>query len=139
MIGFFFHLLLFPVSCNSFCTYLFSTCLFDVSQAIIFVVFFFNKISTINKKKKKKMEKLDSSLKSGFFIGYVLSSVSIITVFMSCCVPWASLNKRKRNKIMMNTPMMTSFDGKAREEDKRSQRAGIPIRLSFHHFFFLSF
>jgi hypothetical protein len=36
----------------------------------------------------------------------------------------------------MNTPMMTSFDGKAREEDKRSQRAGIPIRLSFHHFFF---
>jgi interleukin-1 receptor-associated kinase 1 len=84
-------------------------------------------------------KKLDSSFKSGFATGYAFSAVSILAIFMSCCVPWASLNKRKRNKIMMNTPMMTSFDGKAREEDKRSQRAGIPIRLSFHHFFFLSF
>jgi interleukin-1 receptor-associated kinase 1 len=81
-------------------------------------------------------KKLDSSFKSGFATGYAFSAVSILAIFMSCCVPWASLNKRKRNKIMMNTPMITSFDGKAREEDKRSQRAGIPIRLSFHHFFF---
>jgi interleukin-1 receptor-associated kinase 1 len=28
---------------------------------------------------------------------------------MSCCVPWARLNKRRRNKIMMKTPMMTSL------------------------------
>jgi hypothetical protein len=28
------------------------------------------------------------------------------------------------------------FDGKAREEEKRSQRAGIPIRFSFHHHIF---
>eukprot|EP00258_Populus_trichocarpa_P032363 XP_024448382.1 probably inactive leucine-rich repeat receptor-like protein kinase At5g48380 isoform X2 [Populus trichocarpa] len=54
-------------------------------------------------------KKLDSSFKSGFATGYAFSSVSILAIFMSCCVPWARLNKRKRNKIMMKTPMMTSL------------------------------
>ena len=53
--------------------------------------------------------KLDSSFKSGLVIGYVFSSVSIFTIFLSYCVPWARLNKRKRNKMTMKTPMMASL------------------------------
>ena len=44
-------------------------------------------------------KKLISSLKSGFLIGYVFSSVSILTIFMSYCVPWARLMKRKGNEV----------------------------------------
>ncbi|XP_011013755.1 PREDICTED: probably inactive leucine-rich repeat receptor-like protein kinase At5g48380 [Populus euphratica] len=64
-------------------------------------------------------KKLDSSLKSGFLIGYVFFSVSIITIFMSCCVPWARLLKRKGNEVMMKTPMMTSL--MERQEKKRKE------------------
>ncbi|KAL9342839.1 hypothetical protein Peur_063270 [Populus x canadensis] len=64
-------------------------------------------------------KKLISSLKSGFLIGYVFSSVSIITIFMSYCVPWARLNKRKGNEVMMKTPMMTSL--MERQEKKRKE------------------
>ncbi|KAJ6420413.1 hypothetical protein OIU84_027869 [Salix udensis] len=53
--------------------------------------------------------KLDSSFKSGLVIGYVFSSVSIFTIFLSYCVPWARLNKRKRNKMTMKTPLMASL------------------------------
>ncbi|KAJ6958895.1 hypothetical protein NC653_037228 [Populus alba x Populus x berolinensis] len=64
-------------------------------------------------------KKLISSLKSGFVIGYVFSSVSVITIFMSYCVPWASLMKRKGNEVMMKTPMMTSL--MERQEMKRKE------------------
>ncbi|KAJ6859745.1 inactive receptor kinase RLK902 [Populus alba x Populus x berolinensis] len=64
-------------------------------------------------------KKLLSSLKSGFVIGYVFSSVSIITIFMSYCVPWASLIKRKGNEVTMKTPMMTSL--MERQEKKRKE------------------
>ncbi|KAG6741210.1 hypothetical protein POTOM_054442 [Populus tomentosa] len=64
-------------------------------------------------------KKLISSLKSGFVIGYVFSSVSIITIFMSYCVPWARLMKRKGNEVMMKTPMMTSL--MERQEKKRKE------------------
>ncbi|KAG5226292.1 inactive leucine-rich repeat receptor protein [Salix suchowensis] len=53
--------------------------------------------------------KLDSSFKSGLVIGYVFSSVSIFTIFLFYCVPWARLNKRKRNKMTMKTPLMASL------------------------------
>ncbi|KAF9663084.1 hypothetical protein SADUNF_Sadunf17G0001700 [Salix dunnii] len=53
--------------------------------------------------------KLDSSFRSGLEIGYVFSSVSIFTIFLSYCVPWARLNKRTRNKMTMKTPMMASL------------------------------
>ena len=53
--------------------------------------------------------KMDSSFKSGLVIGYVFSSVSIFTIFLSYCVPWARLNKRKGTKEMMKTPMMASL------------------------------
>ncbi|KAJ6958892.1 inactive leucine-rich repeat receptor-like protein kinase [Populus alba x Populus x berolinensis] len=64
-------------------------------------------------------KKLISSLKSGFVIGYVFSSVSFITIFMSYCVPWARLMKRKGNDVMMKTPMMTSL--MERQEKKRKE------------------
>ncbi|XP_061946929.1 probably inactive leucine-rich repeat receptor-like protein kinase At5g48380 [Populus nigra] len=64
-------------------------------------------------------KKLDSSLKSGFLIGYVFSSVSIITIFMSYCVPWARLIKRKGKEVTMKTPMMTSL--MERQEMKRKE------------------
>jgi hypothetical protein len=64
-------------------------------------------------------KKLISSLKSGFLIGYVFSSVSIITIFMSYCVPWARLNKRKGNGVMIKQPMMTSL--MERQEKKRKE------------------
>ena len=64
-------------------------------------------------------KKLDSSFKSGFATGYAFSAVSILAIFMSCCVPWARLNKRRRNKIMMKTPMMTSL--MERQEKKRKE------------------
>jgi hypothetical protein len=82
-------------------------------------------------------KKLDSSLKSGFLIGYVFSSVSIITIFMSCCVPWARLLERKGKEVMMKTPMMTSL--MERQEKKRKEanvQVYIPIRFSFHHHIF---
>ncbi|KAG6741225.1 hypothetical protein POTOM_054458 [Populus tomentosa] len=63
--------------------------------------------------------KVDSSFKSGFVIGYVFSAVSILTIYLSYCVPWARLNKRKRNKVMMKTPMMTSL--MERQEKKRKE------------------
>nr|TKS00520.1 putative inactive leucine-rich repeat receptor-like protein kinase [Populus alba] len=81
-------------------------------------------------------KKLISSLKSGFVIGYVFSSVSVITIFMSYCVPWASLMKRKGNEVMMKTPMMTSL--MERQEMKRkeanvqsSELEKLVIRTSF--------
>ncbi|KAJ6690815.1 RECEPTOR-LIKE PROTEIN 55 [Salix koriyanagi] len=61
----------------------------------------------------------DSSFKSGLVIGYVFSSVSICTIFLSYCVPWAHLNKRKRNKMTMKTPMMASL--MERQEKKRTE------------------
>ncbi|KAH8484411.1 hypothetical protein H0E87_028753 [Populus deltoides] len=64
-------------------------------------------------------KKLISSLKSGFLIGCVYSSVSILTIFMSYCVPWARLIKRKGNEVMMKTPMITSL--MERQEKKRKE------------------
>ncbi|KAJ6289641.1 hypothetical protein OIU76_028812 [Salix suchowensis] len=64
-------------------------------------------------------KKWDSSFKSGLVIGYVFSSVSIFTIFLSYCVPWAHLNKRKRNKRTMKTPMMASLI--ERQEKKRTE------------------
>uniref|UniRef100_A0A6N2KH11 Protein kinase domain-containing protein n=1 Tax=Salix viminalis TaxID=40686 RepID=A0A6N2KH11_SALVM len=61
----------------------------------------------------------DSSFKSGLVIGYAFSSVSIFTIFLSYCVPWAHLNKRKRNKMTMKTPMMASLI--ERQEKKRTE------------------
>ncbi|KAH8484444.1 hypothetical protein Peur_063296 [Populus x canadensis] len=69
--------------------------------------------------RKALWTKFDSSFKSGFEIGYVFSAVSILTIFLSYCVPWARLNKRKRNKVMMKTPMMTSL--MERQEKKRKE------------------
>ncbi|KAJ6420394.1 hypothetical protein OIU84_027856 [Salix udensis] len=63
--------------------------------------------------------KWDSSFKSGLVIGYAFSSVSIFTIFLSYCVPWAHLNKRKRNKRTMKTPMMASLI--ERQEKKRTE------------------
>lgn len=68
---------------------------------------------------KELWTKFDSSFKSGFVIGYVFSAVSILTIFLSYCVPWARLNKRKRNKVMMKTPMTTSL--MERQEKKRKE------------------
>ncbi|KAG6742338.1 hypothetical protein POTOM_053209 [Populus tomentosa] len=68
---------------------------------------------------KAPWTKVDSSFKSGFVIGYVFSAVSILTIYLSYCVPWARLNKRKRNKVMMKTPMMTSL--MERQEKKRKE------------------
>jgi hypothetical protein len=64
-------------------------------------------------------KKLISSLKSGFLIGYVFSSVSILTIFMSYCVPWARLIKRKGNEVMIKQPMTTSL--MERQEKKRKE------------------
>ncbi|KAL9380245.1 hypothetical protein Peur_025902 [Populus x canadensis] len=81
-------------------------------------------------------KKLDSSFKSGFATGYAFSSVSILAIFMSCCVPWALLNKRKRNRKMMKTPMMTSLmerrERKIKEANEQICMLGnIVKRLSF--------
>jgi hypothetical protein len=59
-------LLLSLVSCNSFNAFLSSTCSSDVSQAIIFVAFFLNKISTINKKKEDIFYFVENNLKVSF-------------------------------------------------------------------------
>ncbi|KAJ6289637.1 hypothetical protein OIU78_025539 [Salix suchowensis] len=64
-------------------------------------------------------KKWDSSFKNGLVIGYVFSSVSIFTIYLSYCVPWARLNKRKRNKMTMKTPMMACL--MEREEKKRTE------------------
>ncbi|KAF9663104.1 hypothetical protein SADUNF_Sadunf17G0003800 [Salix dunnii] len=64
-------------------------------------------------------KRFDSPFKSGLVIGYVFSSVSICTIFLSYCVPWARLNKRKRNKMTMKTPMMVSL--MERHEKKRTE------------------
>ncbi|KAJ6859733.1 hypothetical protein NC651_036126 [Populus alba x Populus x berolinensis] len=72
-------------------------------------------------------KKLDSSLKSGFVIGYVFSSVSVLTIFMSYCVPWARLMKRKGNEVMMKTPMMTSL---MERQEKKRKEANIQISTS---------
>ncbi|XP_034889441.1 probably inactive leucine-rich repeat receptor-like protein kinase At5g48380 isoform X2 [Populus alba] len=81
-------------------------------------------------------KKLDPSFKSGFATGYAFSAVSILAIFMSCCVPWARLNKRKRNKIMMKTPMTTSLmerrEKKIKEANEQICMLGnIVKRLSF--------
>ncbi|XP_034899761.2 probably inactive leucine-rich repeat receptor-like protein kinase At5g48380 [Populus alba] len=68
---------------------------------------------------KAPWTKVDSSFKSGFVIGYVFSAVSILTIYLSYCVPWTRLNMRKRNKVMMKTPMMTSL--MERQEKKRKE------------------
>ncbi|KAG6741204.1 hypothetical protein POTOM_054436 [Populus tomentosa] len=72
-------------------------------------------------------KKLDSSLKSGFVIGYVFSSISVLTIFMSYCVPWARLMKRKGNEVMMKTPMMTSL---MERQEKKRKEANIQISTS---------
>ncbi|XP_034889445.1 probably inactive leucine-rich repeat receptor-like protein kinase At5g48380 [Populus alba] len=81
-------------------------------------------------------KKLDPSFKSGFATGYAFSVVSILAIFMSCCVPWARLNKRKRNKIMMKTPMTTSLmerrEKKIKEANEQICMLGnIVKRMSF--------
>ncbi|CAK7324988.1 unnamed protein product [Dovyalis caffra] len=67
----------------------------------------------------KHWTKLGSSFKSGFEIGFAFSSVSILTIFVSYCVPWTRLNKRKRNKVMMKSPLMASLI--ARQDNKRKE------------------
>ncbi|KAJ9187211.1 hypothetical protein P3X46_002696 [Hevea brasiliensis] len=54
--------------------------------------------------------RFDFSFSSGFEIGYVFSLVSIVTIFMSYCVPWPDIkqiNKTKKN--MMNTPSLMTL------------------------------
>ncbi|KAK3217838.1 hypothetical protein Dsin_011808 [Dipteronia sinensis] len=48
--------------------------------------------------------KFDHSFKSGFLIGYLISTVSFVTVFLSYCVPWVRVEKGK--KITIATMIM---------------------------------
>ncbi|XP_057985913.1 uncharacterized protein LOC131170581 [Hevea brasiliensis] len=65
--------------------------------------------------RRRKLEeehgmRFDFSFSSGFEIGYVFSLVSIVTIFMSYCVPWPDIkqiNKTKKN--MMNTPSLMTL------------------------------
>ncbi|XP_061947742.1 cysteine-rich receptor-like protein kinase 29 isoform X2 [Populus nigra] len=80
---------------------------------------------------KELWTKFDSSFKSGFVIGYVFSAVSILTIFLSYCVPWARLNKRKRNKVMMKTPMTTSLMERQEKKRKEADIQMLIARISF--------
>nr|XP_034899760.1 probably inactive leucine-rich repeat receptor-like protein kinase At5g48380 isoform X1 [Populus alba] len=80
---------------------------------------------------KAPWTKVDSSFKSGFVIGYVFSAVSILTIYLSYCVPWTRLNMRKRNKVMMKTPMMTSLMERQEKKRKEADIQMLIARISF--------
>lgn len=46
--------------------------------------------------------KSDEPFKSGFIVGYAASAVSVVTIFMSYCVPWEQMKKRKRMTLKKN-------------------------------------
>ncbi|KAK7858042.1 putativeinactive leucine-rich repeat receptor-like protein kinase [Quercus suber] len=51
---------------------------------------------------KELGRKLDETFKSGFIVGYAVSVVSIVTIFMSYCVPWEQMKKRKMMTLKKN-------------------------------------
>ncbi|KAJ9187209.1 hypothetical protein P3X46_002694 [Hevea brasiliensis] len=58
--------------------------------------------------RRRKLEeehgmRFDYSFSSGFVIGYVFSVVSVVTIFMSYCVPWSDF--KKINKTKTSSPI----------------------------------
>ena len=51
---------------------------------------------------KELGRKSDETFKSGFIVGYAVSAVSVVTIFMSYCVPWEQMKKRKRMTLKKN-------------------------------------
>lgn len=51
---------------------------------------------------KELGRKSDETLKSGFIVGYAVSSVSVVTILLSYCVPWEQIRKRKRVTLKKN-------------------------------------
>ncbi|KAJ6690837.1 hypothetical protein OIU74_015500 [Salix koriyanagi] len=68
--------------------------------------------------------KLDSSFKSGLVIGYVFSLVSIFTIFPVLLRALGSSQQEEKVQDDDEDTIDGISDGKAREEDQRSQRAG---------------
>ncbi|XP_030938048.1 inactive LRR receptor-like serine/threonine-protein kinase BIR2 [Quercus lobata] len=52
---------------------------------------------------RKSDETSDETFKSGFIVGYAASSVSVVTIFVSYCVPWEQMKKRKRMTLKKNS------------------------------------
>ncbi|XP_050258334.1 probably inactive leucine-rich repeat receptor-like protein kinase At5g48380 [Quercus robur] len=52
---------------------------------------------------KELGRKSDETFKSGFIVGYAASSVSVVTIFVSYCVPWEQMKKRKRMTLKKNS------------------------------------
>ena len=71
----------------------------------------------------RKSDESHETFKSGFIVGYAGSAVSVVTIFMSYCVPWEQMKKRKRmtsrrtirERKLIRSPncFLQSFNGKA--------------------------
>ncbi|KAH8484403.1 hypothetical protein H0E87_028745 [Populus deltoides] len=70
--------------------------------------------------------KVDYSFKSGFVIGYIVFSTSVVIFFTSCCVPWVYIGERKKN-ITISEMMMLMVKRKHKITDD-DQAGSSPTR-----------
>ncbi|XP_022761442.1 probably inactive leucine-rich repeat receptor-like protein kinase At5g48380 [Durio zibethinus] len=62
------------------------------------------------------------SFKKGFVIGYAFSIVSVISIFMSYCVPWVHRNERKKQlRPFMLNPILNRRRNKRKHSHQTSQ------------------
>ncbi|XP_031257939.1 probably inactive leucine-rich repeat receptor-like protein kinase At5g48380 [Pistacia vera] len=65
--------------------------------------------------------KFDYSFKSGFLVGYVISTVVAVTVFISYCFPWVAVKGKKKITIAAMVLLMIKRMNKKYEADQLNQ------------------